>query len=181
MIRHEHNIEAMRGELTATIGELENRLNPAAITARAGEAVKEATVGRMGRAMDAVGDNAGGMTSSVVDRIRSNPLPVALVGLGAAWLFLGGRKAEPVRRQTQQSVSELADQASDQVERVKTAAVERAGSLQGALGQSVNESPLPLGIAAVALGAIAALALPKTAAEERVMGEARNRVLQETT
>lgn len=78
---HERRIEQTRGQMTNTVAELQDRLSPGAIAGNAGNAVKEATVGRSGR-----------FVGQMTDRIKANPLPAALVGAGLAWMMWGGKK-----------------------------------------------------------------------------------------
>ena len=78
---HERRIEQTRGQLTNTVSELQDRLSPGAIAGNAGNAVKEATVGRSGR-----------FVGQMTERIKENPLPAALMGAGLAWMMLGGKK-----------------------------------------------------------------------------------------
>jgi hypothetical protein len=77
---HERRIEQTRGAMADTVSELQDRLSPGAIAGNAGNAVKDATVGRSGRFIGDVGD-----------RIKANPLPAALIGAGVAWMWLSGR------------------------------------------------------------------------------------------
>jgi hypothetical protein len=78
---HERRIEQTRGAMADTVSELQDRLSPGAIAGNAGNAVKDATVGRSGRFVSQLGD-----------RIKENPLPAALIGSGLAWMWLSGRK-----------------------------------------------------------------------------------------
>jgi hypothetical protein len=95
-------IEHTRTELSETIDAIQERLNPqhladeaqaAARDAATGliedarEAVREATVGKAERFMSDVEDSARETGSSMMDTIRQNPLPSALVGIGLYMLY----------------------------------------------------------------------------------------------
>jgi ElaB/YqjD/DUF883 family membrane-anchored ribosome-binding protein len=89
---HQQRIEMKQAEIRRTVAEIEERLNPGNLAGRAGNAVKEATVGKMERAMGDMGDRVADTGGSVVDRIKANPIPAALAASGLAWLFFSGNK-----------------------------------------------------------------------------------------
>ena len=80
--------------MSETLDELSDRLNPNRLKAQVKDNIREATVGRvedMARnARDRVNETGHGM----VDRIRENPIPAAMVGIGLGWLLFGGRRRE---------------------------------------------------------------------------------------
>jgi hypothetical protein len=104
-IRHE--IDHTRAEMTETIEAIQAKLNPRNIVANATERVKAATTERVremaGTASDTAQDvmnqtrdTAGG----IVQAVQQNPVPAALIGLGAAWLLMnhsGSNAARDVR------------------------------------------------------------------------------------
>jgi len=81
--RIERQIEQTRERMSNHIDELGERLNPATLKAQAREhaveAVRDTTVYRTG--------------SRVVDMVRDNPIPAAMMGVGAAWLFASSRSS----------------------------------------------------------------------------------------
>ena len=52
------------------------------------ENVRDATIGRVGDMARHAADRAGETRSTVMDTIRANPVPAAMVGLGLGWLFM---------------------------------------------------------------------------------------------
>ena len=87
-------IEDTRVEMAETIDAIQEKLKPRNIVASATDRVKNAASERVRemadtasqtaqQAMGYTRDAASGMT----ERLRENPLPLALIGLGAAWLF----------------------------------------------------------------------------------------------
>jgi Protein of unknown function (DUF3618) len=58
------------------------------ITGQAKTALREATVGKVETMARTASDTAGGWRQSVVETIKSNPMPAALVGLGVGWMLL---------------------------------------------------------------------------------------------
>jgi ElaB/YqjD/DUF883 family membrane-anchored ribosome-binding protein len=76
-------IEETRAQMSGTIDEIQERLSPRRLVNEAKETVRDATVGKVKDVMNTAGDSAGG----IVDRIRENPVPAALIGIGAWWLF----------------------------------------------------------------------------------------------
>jgi len=106
-------IDHTRAEMTETIDAIQAKLNPRNIVANATERVKTATTERVREMADTAGetaqevmnqtrDTAGG----IVQAVQQNPVPAALIGLGAAWLLMnrsgsgdGGRAYQtPPRR-----------------------------------------------------------------------------------
>ena len=87
-------IEETRVEMAETIDAIQEKLKPRNIVANATDRVKHAATERVRemadtasqtaqQAMDYTRDAASGMT----DRVRQNPLPLALIGIGTAWLL----------------------------------------------------------------------------------------------
>jgi hypothetical protein len=93
-------IDETRGDLSQTIGEIGQKLDPANIAHEATETVKQATLGKVDQmtygAQETWRDVRTGNTGSLVDTIRSNPIPVGLVALGVGMLFMSrGQQGRP--------------------------------------------------------------------------------------
>lgn len=137
---------------------------------------------------------------TVLDVIRKNPAPIALIGVGVGWLVATNRPGSSRGRSRAASqrgaaygmvargrnaVGELAGAAQhtagDLVERGRNAAgyvtehahgqAERA---KDSFKSAISENPLVVGTVALAAGAIVAALIPHTDAENRLMGEARD-------
>lgn len=79
----EREVEATRGDLDRTVEALKDRMTP-------GQLVDEV--------MDAMGGPVQEMASNLGAQIRENPLPLALIGAGVAWLIFGrGRSYDEPR------------------------------------------------------------------------------------
>jgi len=52
-------------------------------------AVREATVGRVEHMIERAGDQARDTGASIMETVRANPIPIAMIGIGLAWLFVG--------------------------------------------------------------------------------------------
>jgi hypothetical protein len=87
-------IEDTRAELSETIDAIQDKLKPRNVVASATDRVKHAASERVRemaetagetaqQAMNYTRDTASGMT----ERARQNPIPLALIGIGAAWLL----------------------------------------------------------------------------------------------
>lgn len=99
-------IEDTRAELSQTINEIQERLSPENVMDQVKEKVREATVGKVERVMDKVGETVGEVTQparemigragttlkesgrSAADAVWRNPIPVALIGLGVGLLMM---------------------------------------------------------------------------------------------
>jgi len=99
-------IEDTRAEMSQTINEIQERLSPEHLMGQVKETVREATIGKVERVMDKVGetisevaeparevmDRAGTAIKetgrSVGNSVWKNPIPVALIGLGVGMLMM---------------------------------------------------------------------------------------------
>jgi ElaB/YqjD/DUF883 family membrane-anchored ribosome-binding protein len=100
------DIEDTRAEMSQTINEIQERLSPENIVGQVKETVREATIGKVERAMERVGETLADVTEpameymgragttiketgrSVGNSIWKNPIPVALIGLGVGMLCM---------------------------------------------------------------------------------------------
>jgi ElaB/YqjD/DUF883 family membrane-anchored ribosome-binding protein len=90
MIRSD--IEGTRANMSSTIDAIQEKLSPQRLTEQAKDAVRDATVGRVQDMASNVTNTARETGSTLMDTIRENPLPAALVGIGVGWLFLSARR-----------------------------------------------------------------------------------------
>lgn len=93
------SIEQTRSDMTETIDELQERLNPSHLKEQvkeqvmeqyrqARESVREATIGKVEDMVERVSDTMYETRRSMVDTVTANPIPSALVGIGLAWLWM---------------------------------------------------------------------------------------------
>lgn len=95
-------IEQTRAEMSDTINAIQGKLNPqilmdqakdkledaaSNILSNAKDTVREATVGRVEHMVSNVTDTAKDTGGNIVQLIKDNPVPAALLGLGLGWLF----------------------------------------------------------------------------------------------
>jgi uncharacterized protein DUF3618 len=88
-------IEETRAEMSDTIDAIQNRLSPSRLVAQAKETVTDATVGRVKslarKASTKAGDFGGQWSytpADALERMKNNPVPVALVSIAMAGLVL---------------------------------------------------------------------------------------------
>ncbi len=85
-------IAQTRDDMSETIEAIQDRLKPSTVVANATERVKSATTEKVKQMANTAGDAADRVVhNSFVDTIRDNPWPVAMIGIGAAWLWMRGR------------------------------------------------------------------------------------------
>jgi ElaB/YqjD/DUF883 family membrane-anchored ribosome-binding protein len=93
------DIATTRSEMSQTVDELGERLAPSAVADRAGEAVREATIGKIEAKVNDVtnaasdfatnaGQTAQEAGSGIAETIRRNPIPAAMAGIGLGWLWM---------------------------------------------------------------------------------------------
>lgn len=236
------DIEDTRAEMGQTINEIQERLSPEHLMGQVKETVREATIGKVERVMDKVGETISNVTepameamgragekikdtgSSFGNIVWQNPIPCALIGLGLGMFIVnrvrGGDGRMSSRSRTYRSEFQTGMPMSRQAGMSRGPAGEYAGasrlygsSGRGALGQMkdtagdwaqgtadrvshlghevkeqalragrgfqhlVEENPLAVGAAAVAVGAVVGLALPTTRIEHEYMGEAGEKLV----
>jgi ElaB/YqjD/DUF883 family membrane-anchored ribosome-binding protein len=168
-------IERTRAEMDSTLTAIEHRLTP-------GQLVDQGIDYLRNSGANEFVQNLGG-------QVKHNPLPVALVGIGIAWLMATGRqqqsgsmdraqesmdcasgmaksakeKLSSIGQSARQRVGDLSDSARDQVERAK-----------GGIDYMMREQPLALGAIGIAIGAVIAAMAPRTRKEDELMGETRD-------
>ncbi|HKR21542.1 MAG TPA: DUF3618 domain-containing protein [Pyrinomonadaceae bacterium] len=235
-------IEDTRAEMGQTINEIQERLSPEHIMGQVKETVREATIGKVEKVMDRVGETISNVTepamdamgragetlkttgSSITNMVRENPIPCALIGLGLGMYVVrrmrGGdgrtsrsRAYQPefeagmamprrsgMGRQYYSSgeyagasrqygagrnalmnmkgtAGEWAHGTAETVSHLGHQAKEQAFRAGRGLQHLLEENPLAVGAAAVAVGAVVGLALPATRIEHEYMGEASEKLV----
>jgi hypothetical protein len=217
-------IERTRGEMDTTLSAIEQRLTP-------GQLVDQGLDYLRSSGANEFVHNLGG-------QVKNNPMPIALMGIGIAWLMASGRQSQPgysssysqstavttgtgymdagsARAKLGERAGELRDQASgvaqsakDKMSQGSQAVKDRlsaAGSSLSSAGQSarqgvsnltdsaryqverardgvdymLREQPLALGAIGVAIGALLAAVTPRTRKEDELMGETRDRLMDQ--
>lgn len=102
-------VEQTRAEMADTIEALKEKLEPQHLVEQAKETVREATIGkaqhvmdeakdRAKEAVDSVSYTARDYSTTIVDTIRANPIPAAMIGIGVGWLLMSARKQNGYER-----------------------------------------------------------------------------------
>ena len=228
-------IEHTRHEMDSTLHAIENRLTPGQLIDQGLDYLK--------------GSGANEFVHNLGSQVKNNPMPIALMGIGIAWLMASGRtppsygtssygtssydaygssgpgfgeRAGGMKDQVKdkvsgatQSVRERASSAMDSARGAMGSArstldsakstMSQAGSRVSELGQTarermssmsesaryqaerarsgvdymVREQPLALGAIGLAVGALMAAMAPRTRKEDELMGEARDRLMDQ--
>jgi hypothetical protein len=186
----EREVEASRNDLDKTVEALKDKMTPSQI------------FGDATRAMGGAGQQA---LSKLADQAKENPLPLAVIGLGLAWLVggslkgrSGGYSASDYREPRSfagdgaDGSGGLGDKASALVSDAKDKLSDTAGKMsqygqrvtqygqraQRSLTGLVHEDPLLIGAAGLLIGAAIGAALPSTEFEDRTVGPFRDKVLR---
>jgi hypothetical protein len=217
------DIERTRAEIDQTLSAIEHRLSPGQLVDQGIAYLRQSDARRF--------------ASNLGHQVRDNPLPVALVGIGLAWLMASGRdgaarperwddpgesladRAESVMEDVSDAANSAGARMSDAVDRASgkaraardrvgvamERASEKARSARDTIGRTadtarqrardvrdtarhgmerarhgydrvVDEQPLALGLFGLAVGALVAATVPRTRSEDRLMGEASDRI-----
>ena len=171
-------IAQTRVDMAETIGAIQERLTPANIAAQAGETVRNAATQKVKQMTD----------NPFVDTIKDNPSPAAMIGIGAAWLLMKGRTPSSGRdwrsgAPAHQAVGTAGYREYGDVSSEVARMPELGGEMRDYRRQSagfervVRDNPLALGAAAAIVGAAIGASIPASETENRLMGEARDTVV----
>ena len=184
-------IESTRSDMDHTLTAIERKLTP-------GQLVDQGLDYLRGSGANEFVHNLGGS-------VKQNPLPVALVGIGLAWLMAGGRNGGAPSKgaarnwsegaasriaeasggarervgQARQSLSDTAQSARERLSRTADSARHQLDRAREGYDWMVREQPLALGAIGVAIGALFAAAAPRTRKEDELMGETRDRLMEQ--
>ena len=127
----ENEIEHTRAEVSATIDAIQSKLTPGQLM--------DQTLGYLRTSLPA--DFGSNLSRSV----RENPIPVALLGIGLAWLMMGGQQNSRVRRDAEYSDYDVTDadeaaeglgaRASETGARIRQRSAEMSARARDAVGQ----------------------------------------------
>jgi len=157
---HKARIAETRAEMSQTIDCLQEKLNPQRIKNQVTASVRGATVGRAQQMLD-------NTRYGLMDRVRANPIPAAMVAIGLGWLFtrqpdneylyeeagLAGRardrmdetrsmaqsRMEDARTMAQSRVDDAKTMAQSRVESAKTMAQSRMDDLTGRAQDTMSQ------------------------------------------
>ncbi|HTO65028.1 MAG TPA: DUF3618 domain-containing protein [Bradyrhizobium sp.] len=160
----ERETEQARADIAGTLDELRALMTP-------------------GHMLDHLADrmNAGAPAAfarNLREQTVNNPLPVALISTGLAWLMMS-RRGDATARTTSEPAAEATDTINDKAGSVAEG-MQRTLQSCSALVDFCREQPLVLAGVGLAMGAIIGALLPASDAEDRLMGETSDRAKQRT-
>jgi ElaB/YqjD/DUF883 family membrane-anchored ribosome-binding protein len=88
------NIEETRANMTRTVNSIQEKLSPERLAQQAKETIKEATIGKVEEMAHNASRKANRWSTSLVDTIKQNPVPAAMIGIGLGWLLMKGSNGE---------------------------------------------------------------------------------------
>ncbi|HEU4563055.1 MAG TPA: DUF3618 domain-containing protein [Gemmatimonadaceae bacterium] len=230
-------IDVTRERLGDTVEAIGERLNPSNLKAQVKQDIRDATIGRVEQMAQSAADRAESARRTMMDTIRENPIPAAMVGVGLGWLAWNAREQRSGRGgygsgyesrgrvnvhsprgsgyrygdryasgyesarygfeersggegefgtmdRVRERAGELTDQAREKMEEAGERAQEMASTVAdrtryGArrMEDQFYDNPLAIGVAVLAAGMAAGLALPATRREAELVGGARDRLV----
>ena len=131
----------------------------------------------LGNALDAAGNRVNRVAHQVGDAASSGFHQASeAVSSAAAGV---SDKASSLAHGAGDAASHLYDQASDVASTVADGTKRGARSVEQGFKTQLHENPLAVGAAALALGAVVGFSLPRSEREDTLMGDARDRLLQQ--
>jgi hypothetical protein len=189
----ERDIERTRAEVSATIDAIQSKLTPGQLMDQAIGYLRTSLPADFGR--------------NLSEAARNNPIPVALIGIGIAWMAISGRQGSMGRAQyapppdlsgladtedsgpslterareasgrARDTVSRTMQGARDTAHRVTDRSRRTVEQARSSVSHLVEEQPLVLGALGVALGAALGAAMPRTEQEDEWLGDTRDRLM----
>lgn len=80
-------IEETRSKMSTTINAIQYKLSPTHLAGQAKKNIKDVTIGKVEEMAHQASDAAGNWRSGLVNTVRENPIPAAMIGIGLGWLF----------------------------------------------------------------------------------------------
>lgn len=172
--RLEREIQEQRQHISEIVQALEHKLSP----------------GQMFERVLHSGKDAGGeFARNLGETVKANPVPSVLTAAGLLWLYAGKDKsAQSVRvthgdttqagsdagigQRFSGKLGEVRHRAGDTAHDARQAIAQRAHQARDGMRHMLDDNPLAVGAMAVAAGALLGAMLPRTEAENRLMGEA---------
>jgi len=224
-------IAETRGDISETIDAIQERLQPGNLVAHASESVRNAASEKVKQMANTAGDAADQVLgSSFVETVKANPIPAAMIGIGAAWMLFNRRSESRGYRYDRgesyrsydttrgygygsyddrvgrpyegtygavgtrgtigsEDTEGMASRAKDYAADVTSRAQEFTGDVgetarrtsrraQVRFEDVLRNNPLALGAAAALVGAVVGMSVPATEAENQLMGDARDSVVE---
>jgi hypothetical protein len=187
-IRHE--MARTREGLSETVDAIQEKLSPGNIVANAKSATTEKVKDMASNAAESARDMAataadtagewweasGGNT--VVDRLRNNPIPALMTGVGVAWLLMSNGARHRPYRTTGTRTTGWSTDTGDGRRMASPNGRTAMGNGVRQIETMVRQYPLAVGAAAVLIGASLGMVVPETEPENELMGEARETALE---
>lgn len=173
-------IERTRSDMDDTLGQIERRLTPGQLLDQGMEYLKSS--------------GAGDYVRNLRGSVSENPIPVALAGIGLAWLMaadrLDRRRPASADTDTGSAMEGMKERAEGmkaglhaRAEGAKASIASMRDRASGAMDQArssydrvVTEQPLALGAIGLAIGAVMAAALPRTRREDDLLSGTRETI-----
>lgn len=185
----EREIDEERAHLSHTLDVLEGKLSPGELFDKVIGYTKK---------------NSGEFSRNLVDTVSHNPIPSLMTAIGITWMMyqqnqsssnrasvsgdsgvkdkvsnvkerLGG-KTEDMKHRASDKAHQASESMRQRTDHLKQSGREQAQKVSQGFNHMLEEQPLALGAIGVALGALLGASLPPTRQEDRMMGEARDRI-----
>jgi ElaB/YqjD/DUF883 family membrane-anchored ribosome-binding protein len=199
------DIARTREEMSETVNAIQDKISPGNVKTRAKDRIREATVDRVRTAATRISSTARDTSSTVLNTVKNNPVPLAMIGIGVSWLLynrtrngegtmLSERgaavkekagemtekaqaKFDELSGQMRQAGSEYASKAKYSAQRFRSVAKERAMGTQTRFQQMVQNNPFGVTLAAIAVGAALGFVIPESRKETEMMGSTSGSLL----
>ncbi len=197
----EQDIARTREEMSGTVNEIQERLSPTHLKEAAKGKIRETVRDATSR----IGITARDAGSSILNVVKTYPVPVAMIGIGVTWLIFtrssagngeimeestsalrekagditekAQAKAEEWSGQVREKGSALAGRVKESAQRIGRTARESAWGAKDRIQQLIDDNPLGISLAAFGIGALMGFTIPESRKEVEMMGSASESLL----
>jgi len=166
------DIHGTEREMSDTIHEIRRRLSPQHLAEETRDSMRRAGV-------------------NIIDKVKRNPIPLAMAGVGL-WLFFRNTEGKIHDALPVDKIEGGVDSAREKIEeKIGSAKVKLEGGMDTAkekvqasmwkLRDLYDQQPLVAGVVGIALGAVIAAIIPESQREDELLGETRDRLLDQAT
>lgn len=125
--------------------------------------------------------SGGDLARSVMNAVRSNPLPALVTAGGFVWMMLGQKRSQSRSEGDFLPEDDVPASASygldpDYDPRLRDRAASEGRPAGGGLERLLREQPIAIGVIGLALGALAGASFPRSRQEDELLGPAKEKM-----
>lgn len=172
-------ISRTRSDLSGTVEAIAQKISPRHIRTEVSGKMRDATIGRIKNMAENTEMRVKEAGASILDTIKSNPVPTAFLGIGIFLLIRNRAKsrAGEAAHRAKEKAGQLKSEVKQKAEELGYRGRERAEGAFYRARQMVERNIWGAGLLAMASGMLLGLGIPESERERQVMGGASRKAL----